>query len=68
MGTNGCPARDVMPAESVRDNSTLCYLRGGAFDYAPAQARSAHRYAASTGHVEGTIGFRVVRTLPPAPK
>jgi formylglycine-generating enzyme required for sulfatase activity len=39
-------------------------LRGGAFDYSPAQARSAHRYAASADYGEGTFGFRVVRTLP----
>jgi formylglycine-generating enzyme required for sulfatase activity len=43
-------------------------LRGGAFDYAPIQARSAHRYVTSVEYIEGTIGFRVVRTLPPAIK
>jgi hypothetical protein len=57
-----------MLARAVREDTTQCYLRGGAFDYAPVQARSGHRYAATVSHVEGTIGFRVVRTLPPAEK
>jgi formylglycine-generating enzyme required for sulfatase activity len=39
-------------------------IRGGAFDYSPAQARSAHRYLASPGFTEATYGFRVIRTLP----
>jgi len=43
-------------------------LRGGAFDYSPRQARAAHRYAVAAELVEGTIGFRVVRTLPSAGK
>jgi serine/threonine protein kinase/formylglycine-generating enzyme required for sulfatase activity len=67
-GTKDRPALDPMPAKTVRNDTTLCYLRGGAFDYAPAQARSGHRYAATASHVEGTLGFRVVRTLPPVAK
>ena len=39
-------------------------LRGGAFDYSPRQARAAYRYAVGASLIEGTIGFRVVRTLP----
>jgi formylglycine-generating enzyme required for sulfatase activity len=62
-GTTDHPAPDLVRTTTV-DFTLWRTLRGGAFDYAPAQARSAHRYSVSPGHVEGTIGFRVVRTLP----
>jgi formylglycine-generating enzyme required for sulfatase activity len=45
--------------------STYRILRGGAFDYAPAQARSAYRYCVSSDYIEGTFGFRIVRTINP---
>jgi formylglycine-generating enzyme required for sulfatase activity len=63
-GTMDHPAPDLVRTATV-DFTMRRTLRGGAFDYAPAQARSAHRYSVSPGLVEGTIGFRVVRTLPP---
>jgi formylglycine-generating enzyme required for sulfatase activity len=63
-GTRDHPAPDLVRTATV-DITMRRTLRGGAFDYAPAQARSAHRYSVSPGLVEGTIGFRVVRTLPP---
>jgi formylglycine-generating enzyme required for sulfatase activity len=63
-GTTDHPAPDLVRTTTV-DLMLRRMLRGGAFDYAPAQARSAHRYAVSPGLVEGTIGFRVVRTLSP---
>ncbi|MGO9598586.1 MAG: protein kinase domain-containing protein [Isosphaeraceae bacterium] len=52
------------PADELVTPKTMRMLRGGAFDYSPAQARSAHRYIASAEYGEGTFGFRVVRTLP----
>jgi formylglycine-generating enzyme required for sulfatase activity len=45
--------------------ATYRILRGGAFDYSPAQARAAYRYPVSSDYTEGTFGFRVVRTMPP---
>jgi formylglycine-generating enzyme required for sulfatase activity len=62
-GTTQHPAPDLVRTTTV-DSTLRRMLRGGAFDYAPAQARSAHRYSVSPAHVEGTFGFRVVRTLP----
>jgi formylglycine-generating enzyme required for sulfatase activity len=63
-GTPDHPAPDLVRTTTV-DSTLRRTLRGGAFDYAPAQARSPHRYSVSPGLVEGTIGFRVARTLPP---
>jgi formylglycine-generating enzyme required for sulfatase activity len=63
-GTEPDPADDHVTTTAV-DEATRRLLRGGAFDYSPLQARSAHRYSVLSDHVEGTIGFRVVRTLPP---
>jgi formylglycine-generating enzyme required for sulfatase activity len=63
QGTKDQPATDPLIATTIQDG-TRRFLRGGAFDYAPAQARSAHRYIVTVKLVEGTIGFRVVRTLP----
>jgi formylglycine-generating enzyme required for sulfatase activity len=62
MGSEDNPATDTFKTETVKSD-TWRILRGGAFDYSPAQARSAHRYAVTAGYTEGTIGFRVVRTL-----
>jgi formylglycine-generating enzyme required for sulfatase activity len=62
-GTVQHPAPDRLRTTTV-ESTLRRMLRGGAFDYAPTQARSAHRYCVSPGLVEGTIGFRVVRTLP----
>jgi formylglycine-generating enzyme required for sulfatase activity len=62
-GTKGAPAIDRVTATTIT-SETQRLLRGGAFDYSPLQSRSAHRYAARAAHLEGTIGFRVVRTLP----
>ena len=56
------PATDEVAGGAFTIN-TRRMLRGGAFDYSPAQARSAYRYFASPGYSEGTYGFRVVRTL-----
>ncbi len=64
-GTKREPAPDRMAATAIDPQATRRVLRGGAFDYSPLQARSAHRYVVPADHVEGTIGFRVVRTLPP---
>jgi formylglycine-generating enzyme required for sulfatase activity len=66
-GTKDQPATDPLIDTTIR-NGTWRFLRGGAFDYAPAQARSAHRYVVTVTLLEGTIGFRVVRTLPPRGK
>ena len=75
--------RDLVPypTNSTRDHpvvdrvkggqitrTTYRILRGGAFDYSPAQARSAYRYSVGSYYDEGTFGFRVVRTLPAAGK
>jgi hypothetical protein len=63
-GTKDHPALDVDGASTIVAEQTRRILRGGAFDYSPAQARSAHRYAVTVNYREGTIGFRVVRTIP----
>jgi formylglycine-generating enzyme required for sulfatase activity len=42
-------------------------LRGGAFNYAPWKARSAHRDWMPTTDVVSYVGFRVVRTWPRSP-
>ena len=57
------PAHDEIEGGAITKESRRM-LRGGAFDYSPAQARSAHRYLGSPGYSEATYGFRVVRTLP----
>ncbi|HEY2159195.1 MAG TPA: hypothetical protein VGH33_26445, partial [Isosphaeraceae bacterium] len=62
-GTAQHPAPDLLSTTTV-ESTLRRMLRGGAFDYAPTQARSAHRYSASPALVEWTVGFRVVRTLP----
>jgi formylglycine-generating enzyme required for sulfatase activity len=62
--TKDIPALDVDGSSTIIARQTWRILRGGAFDYSPAQARSAHRYSATVGYREGTIGFRVVRTIP----
>ena len=59
------PALDRVK-EIVMQKTVYRILRGGAFDYSPAQARAAYRYAVSSGYREGTFGFRVARTLPAA--
>jgi formylglycine-generating enzyme required for sulfatase activity len=64
-GSNGQPARDRVRSTVIVPGTSRRILRGGAFDYSPLQARSAHRYTVTVDHVEGTMGFRVVRTLPP---
>jgi formylglycine-generating enzyme required for sulfatase activity len=56
------PAPDRVKG-GVIDQNTYRILRGGAFDYSPAQARAAYRNAASSGFNDATYGFRVVRTL-----
>ena len=58
------PAHDQI-AGGVITTESRRMLRGGAFDYSPAQARSAHRYPVSPGYSEARCGFRIVRTLPP---
>jgi len=58
------PAHDEVAGGAITKESRKM-LRGGAFDYSPAQARSAHRYLASPDYMEPTFGFRIVRTLPP---
>jgi serine/threonine protein kinase/formylglycine-generating enzyme required for sulfatase activity len=64
VGNNGEKPLAEEAAGGPVTPKTMRMLRGGAFDYSPAQARSAHRYAASAEYSEGTFGFRVVRTLP----
>ncbi len=72
-GTREQPAGDPGRRERVLINDagkeTWRILRGGAFNFAPWKARSAHRdWMAATERVP-YFGFRVVRTLrrPPAP-
>jgi formylglycine-generating enzyme required for sulfatase activity len=67
-GTKEEPAGDADSESIIQSFKTWRILRGGAFDYSPAQSRSSHRYAATAEYKEGTISFRVVRTLPPAGK
>ncbi len=62
--TEQSPAPDEIACGSVTGESRRM-LRGGAFDYSPAQSRSAYRYPVSPTYSEGTFGFRIVRTLPP---
>jgi serine/threonine protein kinase/formylglycine-generating enzyme required for sulfatase activity len=62
----GRPLSDGVIATVIDGQATQRVLRGGAFDYAPIQARSAYRYLVRSELVEGTVGLRVVRTLPPA--
>ena len=62
--TKDNPAPDDDGTSTIVATQTRRILRGGAFDYSPAQARSPHRYAVNVDHREGTIGFRVVRTIP----
>ncbi|MGC8640496.1 MAG: formylglycine-generating enzyme family protein, partial [Isosphaeraceae bacterium] len=57
------PAGDHVKG-GVITRDTYRILRGGAFDYSPAQARAAYRYAVTSGYGEPTFGLRVVRTLP----
>jgi serine/threonine protein kinase/formylglycine-generating enzyme required for sulfatase activity len=61
-GTEDKPALDRITS-GVIDRSMYRVLRGGAFDYSPAQARAAYRYSVASEYNEGTFGFRVVRTL-----
>jgi formylglycine-generating enzyme required for sulfatase activity len=67
-GTREDPAPDTLGTETIKSDITWRILRGGAFNVSPAQVRSAHRHAATVESREGTIGFRVVRTLPPRTK
>jgi formylglycine-generating enzyme required for sulfatase activity len=64
-GTKEHPAVDDDPGREDINDGTWRILRGGAFDYAPATARSADRYGVSLQHHEATLGFRVVRTIAP---
>jgi sulfatase modifying factor 1 len=67
-GTKERPAPDPDIGLPRLDIKCWRILRGGAFDYSPAYARSASRYSASVGLKDSYLGFRVVRTLPPRPE
>ncbi len=59
------PAADSLGGEVIK-NRAWGSLRGGAFDYTPTTARSAHRDLSRVESRAVYIGMRVVRTLPPA--
>jgi formylglycine-generating enzyme required for sulfatase activity len=68
-GTPGRPASDLPGPQDVRKQgaeTTWRMLRGGAFNYAPVKARSAHRDWIGADDLCPHVGFRVVRTLPDA--
>jgi formylglycine-generating enzyme required for sulfatase activity len=62
-GTIEHPAGDPDDPRATLDNSTWRFLRGGAFPYAPASARSAARYSVYVTMNDPYTGFRVVRTV-----
>jgi formylglycine-generating enzyme required for sulfatase activity/predicted Ser/Thr protein kinase len=70
-GTRERPAPDPGRPEVVlgagRRQETWRILRGGAFNYSPIKARSAHRDWIGALSPCSYIGFRVVRTLPSQP-
>ncbi len=63
--TQNHPAGDSL-ADLVIMNRAWRSLRGGAYDYTPTTARSAHRDVSRVETRNVYIGMRVVRTLPPA--
>jgi serine/threonine protein kinase/formylglycine-generating enzyme required for sulfatase activity len=62
-GTKEHPSGDPDGPRRTVDNDTWRIMRGGAFCYAPAMARSASRYATFTTLTHPYTGFRVVRTI-----
>jgi eukaryotic-like serine/threonine-protein kinase len=64
--TRDHPASDSLVDETITNLHTWRALRGGAFDYTPATARSAHRDVMRVEKRDVYLGMRVVRTLPPA--
>ena len=63
-GTQEAPAGDRPRIPNLQPKSHR-YLRGGCFNYSPAQARAAYRYEVEAELPEAGFGFRVVRTIPP---
>ena len=60
------PASDSLADESITSLYSWRSLRGGAFDYTPTTARSAHRDVFRVEKRGVYLGTRVVRTLPTA--
>jgi eukaryotic-like serine/threonine-protein kinase len=58
------PASDSLADETIKSAYTWRSLRGGAFDYTPTTARSAHRDVFPVEKRGIYLGMRVVRTLP----
>ena len=63
-GTAEAPAPDPAPGGPVTYDGGWRMTRGGAFDYAPAEARSANRYNVLAEIRDCYNGLRIVRTLP----
>ena len=64
--TRDHPASDSLVDETITNLHTWRALRGGAFDYTPTTARSAHRDVMRVEKRDVYLGMRVVRTLPTA--
>lgn len=64
-GTRENPAGESTADETIRNGYTWRLTRGGAFDYTPTMARSAHRDVFRVEKRDIYLGMRVVRTLPP---
>ncbi len=64
--TRDHPASESTADETINSSYTWRVVRGGAFDYTPTTARSAHRDVIRVEGRGGFLGMRVVRTLPNA--
>jgi serine/threonine protein kinase/formylglycine-generating enzyme required for sulfatase activity len=58
------PAPDHAALEKILESKTWRFIRGGAYDYTPSSARSAHRDVFRAENRAVYVGMRVVRTLP----
>jgi formylglycine-generating enzyme required for sulfatase activity len=58
------PALDVVQDETIRSAGNWRMIRGGAYNFTPAGARSAHRDVYRVENAAVNVGIRVVRTLP----
>ena len=69
VGTTERPAGDDdVDQRATIDDSAWRLVRGGAFPYAPASARSASRYTVYVTLHDSYLGFRVVQTLADKPR
>lgn len=62
--TREYPASDIVQEETIRDAHSWRIIRGGAYNFTPAGARSAHRDVFRVENAAVNAGIRVVRTLP----